>query len=995
MRSLMGWLVLTLMAPLFSQVGLQLTPQPLPVRPNLVRNGSFEQVEQGLPVGWRWDKRNTDATAQVVEGEAATGQRCLKLTSTTPFATDTYGLLRYEGGVPVKPGTIYTLSVRYKVTGGYKGFVGGGKNWRVRLPFEDTGGEWRRAAITFATASDETLFELVITVEAPTDGLYIDDLKLEEGREPSFFVPAEPLDRPLLPLGELPERIYLNTPEWEGALEFYLPVESKGIRLTLQLGGQQLQQQADLPAGVIRATFRFAEPPAREQTLQVRLESPNMPLVEASRRLVFFTRREAQQRLDAIRQLLPRWQSQLDAIQRRQQDIAYPLATFTILQEFVPYVESDLQKGLLQRAFQQLDEMEPMAQRLDALLREVLEGKRQLPTVPRYVTSPVERKGASLIADTVNPLTGKRERRPVFFVGFGHFGKVRQDLEKFPRMGFHLIQIEMGVSDILPQPGVVAREKLEQDILPVLRRAAKANVRVDLLISPHYMPDWVLQTYPELRQPREGFIQYSLFAPVSLMILRRYIQSFAPHLRNQPALNSICLTNEPVNIEDARSPLQLKAWREWLQARHKTLLNLNTRWQTDYQSWDTIPIPTEGVPFADFCEFNQEWTANWHRALAQAVKQVLPDVPVHAKLMSWLFLSDQEQRSGIDPELFAAFCELNGNDAATFYQHGHDSPFAFSWVTTMMAHELQRSLRDAPLFNSENHIIPDREQRAVPPQHARAVLWEEAIRGLSATTFWVWERTDDPQSDFAGSLLHRPAVVEALAHTALDLNRLAPYVAALQNQPPDVYLYHSPRDLVLQGADAVVARDHLYIALTMLGVRVGFVTERQVAARQLPAGNRRIILPGTQYISDDALLALDGYRQRGGGLAALGEPILRFDTYGRPRSSRLPVQTIDRDATLDARLLHQRLHRLLKEWGVERPLHLLTPDGQPVWGVAYRTAPLQNGFIASLCNYTPKPITVRLVNDKEQPIRGVNLFTGERVESQITLQPLEPVLLRW
>lgn len=41
----------------------------------------------------------------------------------------------------------------------------------------------------------------------------------------------------------------------------------------------------------------------------------------------------------------------------------------------------------------------------------------------------------------------------------------------------------------------------------------------------------------------------------------------------------------------------------------------------------------------------------------------------------------------------------------------------------------------------------------------RAVLWEEAIRGLSATTFWVWERTDDPKSDFAGSLLHRPEIV--------------------------------------------------------------------------------------------------------------------------------------------------------------------------------------------------------------------------------------------
>ncbi len=42
-----------------------------------------------------------------------------------------------------------------------------------------------------------------------------------------------------------------------------------------------------------------------------------------------------------------------------------------------------------------------------------------------------------------------------------------------------------------------------------------------------------------------------------------------------------------------------------------------------------------------------------------------------------------------------------------------------------------------------------------------------------------------------GSLLHRPAIVEALSHTALDLNRLAPYVAALQNQPFEVHILHA------------------------------------------------------------------------------------------------------------------------------------------------------------------------------------------------------------
>ncbi len=978
-----------------AQTQLQLIPQSLTIRPNLVGNGSFEQVQNGLPVGWSWDKRNTDATLQVVEGESATGARCLKLTSTTPFGSDVYGLLRYEGGVPIKPNTVYTLSVRYRAKGGYQGFVGGGKNWRVRLPFEDTGGAWRRASITFATASDETNFELVITVEAPTDGLYIDDLKLEEGREPSFFIPAETPDRPLLYLSELPDKVYLTEPGWRGTIEFYLPVEAQDARVEVQLGEQRAEQRAHLPAGVVRAEFEFAEPPAREQTLQVRIEAPNLPAVSANRPLTFFTRREAQQRLDAIRQMLPRWQTQLDTIRQRGQDTAYPLATFTILQEFVPYVQSDLQKGLLQRAFQQLDEMEPMARRLSETLTEVLNGKRRLPTVPRYVTSPVQIEGASLIAETIDPVTGKRERRPVFFVGFGHFGKVRADLEKFPRMGFNLIQVEMGVWDILPRKGEVDLQKLERDILPLLRRAARANVRVDLLISPHYMPDWVLQEYPELRQEREGFIQYSLFAPQSLQVLQDYIRQFAPRLRNQPALNSLCLSNEPMNVEHPQSPPQLRAWREWLKARHKTLLTLNARWQTSYQNWGDIPIPTEGAPYAEFCEFNQEWTANWHRALAQELKRYLPGVPLHAKLMSWLFLSDREQHRGIDPQLFAEFCDLSGNDAITFYNHAPSSPFAFGWVGTMMAHDLQRSLRDAPLFNSENHVIPDREQRSVPPQHGRAVLWEEAIRGLSATTFWVWERTDDPQSDFAGSLLHRPAFIEALAHTALDLNRLAPYVAVLQNQPPDLYLYHSPLDLVLQGADAVLARDNLYIALTMLGVRVGFLTERQASARQLPKGNKPILLPGVQYISDDALLALDAYRQRGGRLAALGEPILRFDRYGRPRSSRLPVQTIDRDTQLDARILHQKLGRFLDEWGISRPLRLLNEAGQSVWGVAYRTAPYQNGFVASLCNYTQKPLTVRLVNDKGQPIQAVNLFTGERITGALTLEPLQPALLRW
>lgn len=998
MRRIALALTASLLLSAVAQPKLTLTPIDATPNPNLLRNASFEQVEGERPVGWLWDKRNTDSTMAVVVEPGATGQRCLKFTNTTPFGADVYGLLRYEGGVPVQPETVYTLSVRYKTREGYVGFIGGGEGWRVRLPLEDTGGVWKRASITFATKPNENNFELVVVIEAPTDGVWIDAVKLEQGSRATPFTPAETPDRPLLTLDDLGEQIYLSDQRGRIGFELYTAQPLRNLEVEVQLGTQRARQRVNLRAGHSRGEFEFDTPPAPEQTLRIQLRQGRQTLVEVERPLRFFTRALAEQRLGMLRAQLPAWEAQLNQVRERGQDIAYPQASFVILREFVRYVDEDLRKGLLPRAYQQLDEMERVAARLNQMLADALSGTKTLPTVPRYVTSPVEIRGASLIADTINPLTGERERRPVFFVGFGHFGQVRADLEKLPQMGFNLIQIERGVWDVLPEPDTVSLRAFEEDVLPLLQRAADANVKVDLLISPHYMPQWVFERYPELKQPREGFIQYSIFAPESLTVLRRYIDAFAPLLKDQPALMSICLSNEPVNVESPESPPHQRAWRAWLQKRHRNLITLNTRWKTNYQSWDEIPVPNpeSGIPYAEWQQFNAEALAEWHRELARAVESHLPHVPKHAKLMSWSFTSDRELHLGVDAERFAEFCELNGCDAATYPNWDKDSPWAFGWVTTMLAHDLQRSLRDAPIFNSENHIIRDRETRYVPPQHARAVLWEEAIRGMSATTFWVWERTDDPNSDFAGSLLHRPEIVEALAHTALDLNRLAPYIAALQNQPPDVYILYSQYDMARQGVDAVVPRDSLYIALTMLGVRVGFITERQLAERRVPRNALRILIANTQYLSDEAFAELDYLRQqRGVQILSLGEPTLQYDRYGRGRISRAGGLTFERNPLLDAQRLFLRLPPLLGNWRVERPLRLLQENDQPVWGVSYRVAPYENGYVASLCNYTREPLTVRLVDSQNQPITATNLIDGTVVEGTLTLPPLTPVLLQW
>ncbi|MDW8026746.1 MAG: hypothetical protein RMK18_12945, partial [Armatimonadota bacterium] len=166
---------------------------------------------------------------------------------------------------------------------------------------------------------------------------------------------------------------------------------------------------------------------------------------------------------------------------------------------------------------------------------------------------------------------------------------------------------------------------------------------------------------------------------------------------------------------------------------------------------EDIPLPN---PFAqplipstqtlDFVRFNQEWFANWHKMLADAIREVCSkarseaecrqewnkeqksnnklgrhfadasrlttNIPIHAKAMTWTMLNDGDVRYGVDAELFASFSDINGNDSVNFYSHGVGE-FAQGWLLNAMAFDLQRSVKDAPIFNSENHIIPDRETR--------------------------------------------------------------------------------------------------------------------------------------------------------------------------------------------------------------------------------------------------------------------------------------------
>lgn len=977
--------------------------EKIQVRENLVPNPSFEEAQPGtkIPVGWIWDKRNTNATCEMDDSRSHSGKISLKFTNGTPFGAHIYGTIWTAQPIHLTPGKTYTLSAYVLSDNPGVAWLGGGHSWQFRLFLPPTtNGEWKRIWMNFTPSEADSDFTLRINTDSPTEGFWVDDVKLEEGEQPT---PASLITE----LGIEPAFDTAKDISGDGDFSIpfiiYSPKDTKAT-LFVEMGNAPLfKQEINIPQGASLLTLMGnAQGVNGKQSLRIGFLEGDKTLTASEFSFSFISSSNAESRLKKIEEMLPSFKQSLERLKSKGEDISYPLVTYTVLENFTKYAEDDLNyynqtkaEWVLKRALYAIDDMEKMSERLRNQLFEAEKGRLHFPKVPRWTGEERPKiEGSSFIAPTRTTGFKSIQRRPVFFTGYGAFGQVRADIEKFPNYGVNIIQIEFGPSDIFPRENEVSDAPIKET-LAILDRAKKAGVAVNLLISPHYFPGWMLDKYPELRKRRDGFLQYCLHAPESKELLLRYIETIIPPLKDHPALHSICLTNEPVNVEEP-CEYAIRDWHFWLKDKHKDIATLNKRWNANYSSFEEIPLPNPFSPDfnlqtpigMDYVLFNQEWFAGWHKMLADAIHKITPDLPVHAKAMTWTLVNDVDVRYGVDAELFSNFSQINGNDSANFYSHSQGE-FAQGWIGNLLPYDLQRSMKNAPIFNSENHLIPDRETRYVPPEHIRCALWREAIYGQSATTIWVWERTYDPKSDFAGSIMHRPLCAEAVGIVNHDLNRLAEYVRDIQNIKPNVYIIMSNSAKVWDMGRYSDCLSKIYTALTFSGVKIGFVSERQLERGKIPSA-KIIFVPDMLHISDKAF---EGLKKFKGKLVFLGEgELLKFNEYNQPRSERLEGERMDyRYGQTTWSDLWISLRPKLKDWGIEPLVEVVDNSGKPIWGVVWLCATSKKGILINICNYKNEKVMIKL---RKAGDRAIDLITGERISpSNLVLSPLEFRLL--
>ena len=347
-------------------------------------NFSFEETKDGIPTGWRWSKRNTDAVLFVDEKVAHTGRRSVLLRNTTPFGAHVYGTFWTEPGIKVKPATQYVLSFYARSDSPGAAWVGGGQGWRIRKRISPTGGKWRRFSIVFTTGGNETEFVLRINTDSPTPGFWVDDMKLEEGDRPTLCEPPPGCKDIIL----MPPEWHSAMPNgpWESVFEVFAPLKRAVYVTALLTQGEksvEKKKSTQLSPGVSKIRVKGVAEKASDELchLSVRITdrvATEVALAEASTGLRFLSAANAQQRVSSLTAQANKLKQMISTVRQMGMDPAYPLVGVTTVSDFIQYVRADLEHGELERAFDELNDLESIADRTEKQLDATISGQEEL-----------------------------------------------------------------------------------------------------------------------------------------------------------------------------------------------------------------------------------------------------------------------------------------------------------------------------------------------------------------------------------------------------------------------------------------------------------------------------------------------------------------------------------------------------------------------------------------------------------------------------------------
>ena len=418
--------------------------------------------------------------------------------------------------------------------------------------------------------------------------------------------------------------------------------------------------------------------------------------------------------------------------------------------------------------------------------------------------------------------------RVVFPGGFNMLGARLVDRERYPQwtdadeaasrgflpemrdMGVGVIGSGVSIPKLITEQGAVDRETIRRQVDAIKRNEA-LGIKVDLMLHWSGNKAALEKHWPGIAKRAGNGVEIDIDHPGTRELVARVMAELVPAIRDEPAVLSWDLANEPYFDMDDWTEHTLGAYRAWLLKRHGSIEALNRAWHTEYETFEQVPPPEEkerercaAGEWYDRVTFHSHRVASFFAFVAAEIRRHDSEAVIHIKCQDNNSLGPQPWAvtDGIDREMLTPGVDLQGvdtrplpvteprmavsvgNDADSAPLSYDGSLYGFHWLGQSFLYDYLTSLEPKrPVVDFEYHAFSINAIRVpdIGPGHARATLWMAHLHGLVGNMIWYWHRRYGPdpfptgyfKSWFYASISTQPIVAAEYFRTMMRLNMLA------------------------------------------------------------------------------------------------------------------------------------------------------------------------------------------------------------------------------
>lgn len=702
----------------------------------------------------------------------------------------------------------------------------------------------------------------------------------------------------------------------------------------------------------------------------------------------------------------------IEECEQKNISVEYEKSNLGIINKFSGFLDEFYAKGLAEEYEHNYNCLIDIANQTESDLRAYLDGTKAEKAVPKYINSDVRIEGNELIAET--ELKGEIKEQPVYFNGLGHWLPSSDEFGDFEAMGINSTHFEIGPSDVLSSINPdgtysINRSGIER-VKQVLADAEEHNISVVLLTAMHYFPDFIYERYPGIGSKNE-LLSFMPYYPTHHKVeeaIAAFLNALIPEIKNYASLQSICMANEPLLPVWDYSEYYNTGYRQYLKDKYGSVNALNSAYGTAYGSFDDIDLSgseSNKARYTDCREFGDTVLTEWFGFIADTIHNIDPSIPVHIKCSAYIASGGTGSRRtdcGTNSEQWAEVSDINGCDAWAIYGENENT-----LQGKMMWYDFMMAVKNAPIVNSEDHILRESDSGTVTYNDNELKLlladaWQGAVHGKSGSVWWLWDtssRTEEGTWYYNTNLSRRIDYAAGISKVNHDLNRLAEELAEIRDKKPrTAVLYSNYTQSFTSDFNAVMYAAYKYLQNN--GEKVYIASDSNPAAINENEELELIVVPACAYMPEETWLELRKFEERGKKVIFAERGNGYFDENGKALDASLLSETLSGGERVtfggvgsdgiaygcDA--LYDAIGSAVS--GLPRSVSLEHVSDEIEW----IDAETDGGYLINMCNYgeTNEEIRININGGYEKLI---DLTNNETVgDGSIILEPYETKLIK-